>query len=64
MINGLSNLKKEAFPIMEIVFGIVVDLQPRINLFVDVSMMALQSFRLSYTGFFLSTVMEVRLGLP
>jgi hypothetical protein len=51
-------------PILVTLLGMTVLLHPRINVFVAVSMMALQLFRESYIVFPLSIVMEVRLLHP
>ena len=45
----LLHLQKAPFPILVTLFGIVVFLHPAIISFVDVFMIALQLFRLSYT---------------
>lgn len=50
--------KKAALPIDMMEFGMVVFLQPTINLFVEVSIIALQLSRESYVRLFLSTIME------
>ena len=51
-------------PIFVIPSGIIVFLQPCINLFVDVSIIALQLLRESYVVLLLSTVIDVRPSQP
>jgi hypothetical protein len=53
--------EKALLPIEVTELGMVVFLQPTINLFVDVSIIALQLSRESYVPLFLSTVTEVSL---
>ena len=52
--------EKAYLPMEVTLLGIIVFLQPAINVFVAVSMMALQSLRESYFVLPLSTLMEVR----
>ena len=52
--------RNASFPIKATVLGITVFLQPAISVLVDVSMMALQSLRLSYTAFPASTCIDVK----
>jgi len=57
--------RKKAYSLMAVTeLGMIVLLQPTINLFVDVSIIALQLSRESYVPLFLSTVTEVRLEQP
>ena len=52
--------RKKAYSLMAVTeLGMIVLLQPTINLFVDVSIIALQLSRESYVPLFLSTVTEV-----
>ena len=58
----LLQFENAEFPIPVTVLGIVVFLQPIIKVFVEVSIIALQSFRESYLGFPLSTVIADKLS--
>ena len=52
---------KALYPMLVTVLGIIVFWQPAINVFVVVSIIALQLLRLSYFVFPFSTTMEVKL---
>jgi len=54
-----EQLAKARSPMEVTELGMIVLLQPTINLFVDVSIIALQLLRESYVPLFLSTVTEV-----
>ena len=53
--------EKALLPMLVTLFGMVVFIHPAINVFVAVSIIALQLLRESYTMFPDSTIMEVRL---
>ena len=55
---------KASSPIFFVSFGIIVFLQPTINLFVFFSIIALQSFRESNVVLLLSTLIEAKLIHP
>ena len=57
-----SHLSKAWSPILVTLSGIMAFLHPAINLFVEVSIIALQLLRLSYFRLFASTVIDMRLG--
>ena len=54
--------EKAYSPIFVTVFGMLVFLIPQINVFVDVSIIALQLFRLSNMGLLSATVIDMRSG--
>ena len=58
LINPTQSANAET-PMLVTLFGIIVELDPRTKVFVDVSIIALQSFLLSKTGLSSSTIILV-----